>query len=397
MENAGNILVIDDEPGIRRACQRALEPRGFTVETAATIREGLGKIQTGNFDLVLLDVMMPDGRGIDLLSPIQEQDPDLIVIIITGYATVELAVKAIKQGAYDFISKPFTSDLLLMTVNQGLEKRRLSLEARRLQAIEQEAARLAHAKEEMERLDRFKSAFMLMVAHELRAPVGGAQSLLRTLLRGLAGGLNDQQRDILRRIEMRLSALMELINDLLALAAAKTVEPDQPLDRVLLETVIQEVVDRLSTEAQDKHLTLTLKTSQKGLAVRATEDGLDSVFTNLVANAIKYTPSGGSVQVRVDKEQDRVKITISDTGIGIPKEAMPRIWDEFFRAPNARRSGIAGTGLGLSIVRQHVVRFGGVIEVSSTPGEGTTFTLTLPLDEKGGRELVDHGCVSFFW
>ncbi|MEW6718327.1 MAG: response regulator [Chloroflexota bacterium] len=141
---------------LRREDQRALEPLGYLTETATNFKEGLRKIQEGEFDLVLLDVMLPDGRGIDLLAHIRDKDPDLVSVIITGYATVELAVEAIKQGVYDFISKPFTSDVLLITVNQGLERRRLAQEARRLQAIEDEATELARAKEEMERLNEFK-------------------------------------------------------------------------------------------------------------------------------------------------------------------------------------------------------------------------------------------------
>ncbi len=381
MEAKANILVIDDEPGIRRACRRALEPQGFRVETAATIEEGLRVIQEGDFDLVLLDVMMPDGRGVDLLEPIQEKDPDLIIVIITGYATVELAVKATKQGAYDFISKPFTSDLMLMTVNQGLEKRQLSLEAKRLQAIEQQAAELARAKEEMERLDHFKSAFMLTVAHELRAPVGGAQSLLRTLLRGLTGELSEQQRDILCRVEGRLDTLTELIDDLLSLAATKTVERERPLEGVWLQPLIRQVIDRFRAEADGKQVALTYNAPDEIIIiVRATQDGLDSVFSNLIGNAIKYTASGGMVEVNVKEEPERAKITVTDTGIGIPQDALPHIWDEFFRAPNARKSDITGTGLGLSIVKQLVTRFGGLIDVYSVDGKGTTFTLTLLLD-----------------
>jgi len=217
-EAKSNILVIDDELGIREGCRRALEPEGFTVETAATIQEGRRKIQEGDFDLVLLDVMMPDGRGIDLLGPIYEKDPDTVCVIITGYATVELAVEAIKRGAYDFISKPFTADLLLMTVNQGLERRRLSLEAKRLQAIEQEAVELARAKEEMERLDKFKTAFTLTVAHELRAPVTALQSFLLAMLKGYVSP--DQQQDILQRAIERTQELLDLVDDLLNLAVA---------------------------------------------------------------------------------------------------------------------------------------------------------------------------------
>ena len=381
MDTKGNILVIDDELGIREGCRRVLQPQGFVVETAATFQEGLRKVQEGHFDLVLLDVMMPDGRGIDLLGPIQERDADAVSVIITGYATVELALEAIKRGAYDFISKPFTPDLLIMTVNQGLEKRRLSLETKRLQTIEREAAELAHAKEEMERLNEFKSTFMLTVAHELRSPVGGVQSLVRTLLRGFAGELNRQQKEILTRIEARLNFLLELINDLLVLAKSKTADADRPLERVVLQPTIQQVVERFSDEATSKQVALEYHAPDAVLTVLATEDGLDRIFSNLISNAVKYTPQGGSVHVDVVGEDGRAKITVSDTGIGIPKDALPHIWEEFFRAKNAHRAGITGTGLGLSIVKQYVDRFGGRISVQSKEGRGTTFTLTLSLDK----------------
>jgi signal transduction histidine kinase len=379
MEPRGKILVIDDEAGIRRGCHRALEPEGFIVEEASTLKKGLEIIQKDHFDLVLLDVMMPDGRGIDLLEPILEKDPDTICIIITGFATVELATSAIKQGAYDFISKPFTSDLLLMTVNQGLEKRMLSLEAKRLITIEKEAAELARAKEEMEKLDQAKSAFMLTVAHELRSPVGGAQSLLRTMTRGIAGDLNDQQRDILTRIEARLDQLMVLINDLLSLASSKSSELEKPLEVFGIKSILKEVVDRFSVEAENKEISLQLEMTDEDLNVESTYDGLERIFSNLVGNAIKYTPKKGSVHVQVRHLSNEAQISVSDTGMGIPEEDLPHIWDEFFRAKNAKHSGITGTGLGLSIVKQYVERFGGKITVKSIQDEGTEFTLSFPL------------------
>jgi signal transduction histidine kinase len=378
MEPRGKILVIDDETGIRHGCRRALEPQGFTVETAATLQEGLRKIRESDFDLVLLDVMMPDGQGIELLEPARQKDPDLVCVIITGYATVELAVEAIKRGAYDFISKPFASDVLLMAVNQGLERRHLSLETKRLQAIEREAAELARAKAEMERLSEFKSAFMLTVAHELRSPVGGAQSLVRTLLRGLAGELNQQQSELLSRVESRLNQLLELINDLLTLAESRSVEPDRPLERTLLQPAIRRVVDRLSVEAENKQIRLTFDAPEQLVAIQATEDGLERVFSNLIGNAIKYTPSGGSVRVEVAEDAGRAQITVSDTGLGIPADDLPKIGEEFFRARNVRQARIMGTGLGLSIVKQLVDRFEGRIAIQSAEGEGTCVTLLLP-------------------
>ena len=170
------ILVVDDELGLREGCRRALTRHGYPVDVAATGQEGLAKIQEGEFALVLLDVMMPDISGIELLKAIQNHDPDIVCIIITGYATVELAVSAMKLGAYDFIAKPFSDDNLVLAVEKGLEHRRLELEARRLQQIEEEAWRLSQEKAMLEELDGVKSAFMRKVAHELRAPIAAIES-----------------------------------------------------------------------------------------------------------------------------------------------------------------------------------------------------------------------------
>ncbi len=375
----GKILVIDDELGIRQGCQRALEPQGFEVVKAATIQEGMRNITEDHFDLVLIDVMMPDGRGIDLIEPIHKIDPDIVCVIITGYATVELAVQAIKEGAYDFISKPFTADMLLLTINQGMERRRLSLEARRLEEVEKETIKLGREKEELQRLEQYKSDFMTTVAHELRSPVAGAQSLLRTLMRGLAGGLSEQQKEILNRIDLRLSGLLELVNDLLDLAASKTFEETRPLEAVNLSAVIRQVVDYFSIEVDQKGVSLALELPAEDTEVMGTEDGLQKIFTNLVGNAIKYTPQGGKVTVKASNFQDNVEIVVTDNGIGIPQKELPRLFEEFFRASNARHAGIVGTGLGLSITKQFVDQFGGTIEADSVEGECTQFRVRLPV------------------
>lgn len=375
MESKNAILVVDDELGIRQGCRRALEPHGFEMETASNFSEAQEKIRAGHFDMALIDVMMPDGRGVDLLSPLLEKDPDIVCVIITGYATVELAVEAIKRGAYGFIAKPFTADVLLMTVQQGLEKRRLSIEAKRVHEMEQQAERLIREKEEVERLNQFKTQFMLTVAHELRSPVGGSQSLIRTLVKGLAGELNDRQKDILNRIEIRLDLLMSLIDDLLALAETKAVEIERLVEDVPLNAVLSRLIDRYKDDASHKSIDLSLEIPAGELIVQATPDGLEKIFSNLVGNAIKYTPEGGKVSVFVVDTNNLIQVKVTDTGIGIAQEDIDKLGEEFFRTRNAREAGIKGTGLGLSIVKQLVDHFGGSMHVESQLGQGTTFTL----------------------
>jgi two-component system sensor histidine kinase/response regulator len=387
METSGKILVIDDELGIREGCRRALEPQGYVVESASTIKDGLRKIQEDDFDLVLLDIMMPDGMGIDLLDPIAEKDPDIVSVIITGYATVELAVEAIKQGAYDFISKPFDADFLLMTVNQGLEKRRLSLEAKRLQTIEEQAAELTRAKEEMERLDQFKTSFTLMVAHELRAPISALLSFLRTMQKGYVPA--DQQQEILQRAIERAEELLDLVNDLLSLVAAREELVSPKRTMYSLEDSLEKIVPLFKAQAEEKDLSFNVEVQQRPL-VEANPDQIDQVWSNLISNAVKYTPGGGSIKVKLEEDHGWAIGTVEDTGIGIAPEHQAKIFDDFYRTPEAKAFERLGTGLGLTLVKKIVEGYGGSIEFESTLGKGSRFSFRLPIADKAKGENIQN-------
>jgi len=374
------ILVIDDELGIREGCRRVLTPLGFSVEAAENGQEGLRKVREWNPDLVLLDVMMPDITGIDLLVPIHQHDPDIVCIIITGYATVELAVQAVKRGAYDFISKPFSADNLVLAVNQGVERRRLTLESQRVQALEAEAEELTKAKEELERLDKMKSAFMLTVAHELRAPVAAIQGYLRLILDGYADPT--KQHEMLARSDQRASELLALIEDLLSLARVKDAAPMDKRALVPVRPVLDEVVELLKVEAQKKSIALTVQADGEPV-VFANRDHVRQIWTNLISNAIRYTPNGGKAMVSMNMRDQAVAGAVEDTGIGISPEDLPKLFDEFFRTPKAKEMVTGGTGLGLAIVKRIVETYGGTIRAESEVGKGSRFEFTLPLAEEG--------------
>jgi len=370
------ILVIDDEEGIRAGCRRALEPEGYIVETAATGQEGLRRFREGNFDMVLIDVVLPDMRGVDLLAPILEKDPDVVCVVITGYATVELAVQAIRSGAYDFLSKPFTADVLRMTVAQGLERRRLTLEARRLQKIEEEARELARAKEELERLDRLKTTFMLTVAHELRAPLNALQSFLWAILKGYIPP--EEQQEVLGRAVQRVQELLELVDDLLKLAAAKSEKGLEKREPVSLADVLEKVAPLFQKEAEAKGLAWAVEVGARPV-VRADPDQMAQVWSNLISNAVKYTPAGGRVRVALEERDGWAIGTVEDTGIGIPPQDLERIFEEFYRTPQAKEVAPRGTGLGLPLVKQILEAHGGSITVESEVGRGSRFVFRLPV------------------
>ena len=191
--------------------------------------------------------------------------------------------------------------------------------------------------------------------------------------------MSAQQTEVLSRVETRLDFLLHLINDLLALAASKSLDDEKPLQPVPVQAVLQRVLDRFAEEARGKPVGIKLTLPAEPLLVRASEDGLDSILRNLIGNAIKYTPAAGCVSVDCETDGVDVILRVADTGIGISKEDLAHIGEEFFRAKNAHLQGIPGTGLGMSIVKQYVDRFEGEMSIASEEGHGTTFTIKLPL------------------
>lgn len=236
----------------------------------------------------------------------------------------------------------------------------------------------AQAYRMLEELDQEKSRFVRIATHELRSPIGVTESLLTALAGGYVGELSPQHVEVVGRAIKRVQALKALVNDLLDLASGKADVGRSERRRVPLRGVVAEVCERLEARATGKGIALALELPQEGLEVMADPADLERLVTNLVGNGVKYTPAG-SVRVSLGAEADHAKLVVADTGIGIPAEGLPRLFTEFYRAPNARTLEEAGTGLGLAIVKDLVDRYSGSIEVESREGVGTTFTVTLPL------------------
>jgi len=492
MPNQASILVIDDEQIMRDGCSRILSRDGCSVICAENGKQGLEEIKghPENIDVILLDLMMPGMSGMEALDHIRAIDPNLLVIVITGYATVESAVEAMKKGAYDFIPKPFTPDQLRIIVKRALERRTLQKEAEFLRREREKSLRdiatekskiktiincmgdgvlvcdrdscivlsnpaasrmlkvsesslignflpqcnlhselsmmiqeslattdksyssvsqelslgesgeiflrahtapvrndlgetlgsvtvlqdISHLKE----LDKMKSEFIAMVAHELRAPLAAVEQQLTVILNKMAGEVTEKQEQLLSRAKERTKGLLTLIKDLLDLSkieAGMMVQYKEPLH---LHEVVQKVVDLMRAEAEAKKLDLQFTAPPELSLISADRNSMEGIFTNLISNAIKYTPEGGKVWVHLGEEGEFVKVTVSDTGIGIKKEDLSRIFDKFYRVKTVETRQIVGTGLGLSIVKSVVDAHLGSISVESEEGGGTTFTVLLP-------------------
>lgn len=243
----------------------------------------------------------------------------------------------------------------------------------------------------IETLDATKSQFIRTVTHELRSPVSVTQSLLKTLVAGYVGEVSKQQKEILGRAVRRIEFLQTLVDDLLDLATGKAEGKALEIrEAVDLRMAIERVVERFRVSATEKELALEFAdlTPNQPFIIPATVDGLDRILDNLISNAIKYTPIGGKVTISLSGITDGAQVTVEDTGIGIPEDAMMHLFEEFYRAPNARALEQQGTGLGLVIVKDLVNRFSGRLTVHSTPDVGSRFTVFLPLAEPELMHIV---------
>lgn len=491
-EDPIRILVVDDETGIRKGCERILTAEGYGVETAQDGIEGLEIfLKHRNFAAAFVDLKMPKMDGIELVERIREHDEEIVIFMITAYATIETAVEVTKKGAYSYIPKPFTPDELLLNLEHGLERRNLLLEAKRLRE-EREARLLELASERsksstiikcmtdgvlvinregrlvlqnaaagrmvsgysseslpsfmlnalecqdieevihqiwsaddgpaivsrelaveqstymmnvspvtddphrepagivvvlrditaLKKLEIAKSMFVSMVAHEIKSPLSAVEGYLNLILGGQVADKPEKQHSMLERSLLRINTLRNMVSELMNLTAMETGKFTIRRSQLDLGLVLSEAIDSCRERAEESHTVLSV--TGEHLAdldhVLADRDAMFIVFRNLIDNAIKYTPENGHVTVQVEQNGIYIKVKVKDTGIGMTPEEKNRVFEEFFRAKNAFTANVPGTGLGLSLVKRLVDMHNGTINVESTVGEGTEFTVCIPIN-----------------
>jgi signal transduction histidine kinase len=238
-------------------------------------------------------------------------------------------------------------------------------------------AQLAHANAKLLELDDARAQFTLLVTHELRAPVAAIQSYLKLILEGYVPEV--KVRETLEKAERRAMEQLALIADLLELGRIQSADAHGRVQPVQVDQLLAEQLDLMISRAQERGITVETQVEPNLPPVTTNPDQIKSLWNNLISNAIKYNVDQGHVEITLGRTGDRLTGRVSDTGIGIPAEAMPRLFSEFFRADNAKAVSRMGTGLGLSIVKEIVERAGGKITVESEVGKGTTFNFWLPI------------------
>jgi signal transduction histidine kinase len=247
-------------------------------------------------------------------------------------------------------------------------------------------ADLQEAYSDLEESAKARSQFILTITHELRAPLAAVQSMLGVIAAGYVGGISEKGSELIKRSERRILALLELVGNLLDLAREQMDGlQSQPVD-MDLNDVVAKVIDGIQNRAEAKGVSLAVNMPSDHVTLEGDEKDMERLLGNLISNAVKYTLVGGEASLTVEASEDRVNLTVADTGIGIPKEAIPKLFTEFFRARNARESTEYGTGLGLAIVKRIVDEHKGDISVKSELGKGTQFFVLLPRRSSDRKE-----------
>lgn len=386
----GRLLVVDDEESLRITTAAILEKEGYTVDTASSGDEAIELMDQTDYDLVLTDLHMEGGDGLSVLNQIRRHAPLTISVVLTGFASVESAIAALQEGAYDYLVKPCDIDSMKHTIRRGVEHRRLMLAEQKARTdleqlnldlekrIAERTAELTRLNGELEDANRAKDVFLATLSHELRTPLTPVVGWIK-LLR--SGNLDEKSvAQALDAIERNAWLQSKLIDDLLdtsRIATGKLHFEPKPTD---LNTVVKASIDTVRASAASRNIELGVKLSQITLVVMGEPVRLQQIVWNLISNAIKFTEPGGRVTVTTEHEDSRARLIVTDTGVGIAPEFLPYVFDRFKQADGSTSRRHGGLGLGLAIADALAKLHGGKIQAESGGvGQGARFIFRLDL------------------
>lgn len=355
------ILIIDDEEALRDGCSQVLEKAGYAVLTAEQGIEGIKLAREHLPDMAFIDLKMPNISGMEIIEILSRDIPDIVLVMITGFATIVSAVEAMQKGAYDYLPKPFNPDQLRALARRGLEHRNLKIETKRLRV----------EKDLMER------NFITFVSHEMRSPLVVIRQYIEAL-NEIAGDRFDKDvKEIIERCRKRIQNLEELVEHWLDISRIEDGTFAQQKVSLSVDSIISRSVEEMIPVCRKRGIFLETNIPQKLPQITGDAESLVRVFTNIIGNATKYTPEGGKITVTCQHDEFYINVSIADMGTGIPPDKLPLIFDPFFRC-GGKNEKHSGSGLGLTFCKKIMESHKGCIAVSSKEGEGTTFVLTFP-------------------
>jgi signal transduction histidine kinase len=367
------VLVVDDEPGIRSGVSRILSKHtlsypfmdddfGFECLEASTGEEGILIIEEKQPDIVLLDNKLPGIKGMEVLEYIRQKNYDIMVAMITSYASLEIAVKATHDGAYDFIPKPFTPQELKASIDNISKQLFLKRITRKMR---NEGKRIRYQ-------------FLSILSHELKSPLNAVEGYLFLMKDKKAGEDIDSYMHMIDRCLDRIQSMRNLTMDLLDFTKIRLEKREEKIEDVDLRSIAKLSISTVKPYAIQKNVKIELQ-AEPGIMFKADPNDMEIILNNLLSNAVKYNRKDGKVTVSIERSEEMIRIFVKDTGIGMNEEEIGQLFKEFYRVKNEKTKHIHGSGLGLSIVRKIADIYKGKILVDSAPDKGSTFEIQLPV------------------
>src|SRR6185369_4558838 len=391
--NAARLLVVDDEESLRITTAAILEKDGYIVDVASSGDEAVSLLKNVDYDLILTDLHMEGGDGLSLLNQIRRQTPLTISVVLTGFASVESAIAALQEGAYDYLVKPCDIDSMRHTIRRGVDHRRLMLAEQKARAdleqlnrelesrIEERTAELRILNEELAEANRAKDVFLATLSHELRTPLTPVVGWIKLLRNGtLDSNGVAQALDAIERNAWLQSRLIDDLLDTSRIATGKLHYEPHPTD---LNATVKAAIDTVLVSAASKNIDLTFRLAPTPTVVMGEPVRLQQIVWNLVSNAIKFTEPGGRVSVHVESDGSEARVIVEDSGIGIDPEFLPHVFDRFRQADGSTSRMHGGLGLGLAIGHALTRMHGGTLEAHSNgTGQGARFILRLKVEKQ---------------
>ena len=374
-----NLLIVDDDAGARETLSDILSEENYIITGAGNISDAKSSLKDKFYNIVLVDIRLPDGSGLDLLKYIKRLNEEIMVVVFTGYASFESAISAMNEGAFAYIQKPLNIEEVKVTIKKALKMQMLSLHNKKLIKDLQEKMR------EIESLYKVKSEFTQKVSHELRTPLAAMKESIDLIFDGSVGKINQEQKEFLSIAKKNADRLSRLINDVLDFSKLSSHKAKIKIEPVNLNELIESVVNinKLVIEKQGLSVKMDLA-STKDLVLNLDADSINQVLTNLINNAVKFTEKGViKILTEFEKDAESVKVCVEDEGIGILQEDIPKLFQPFVQVGPGSGKSKGGTGLGLAICKEIIEQAGGKIWVESEFKKGSKFYFSLPVKEKG--------------
>jgi signal transduction histidine kinase len=384
-QNIDKILIVDDSQADRELFREILLSSNvpYEITMADSGRMALAEVDKDAPDLILLDIKMADLDGFQTLRELNNKENPVPVILISSFTGENDRLRGLELGATDFINKPIISEEVKARVAVQMRIKKILDDAQWVAQKTNKGIKLLYKdlekkNDELKELDQLKSDFISMVSHELRTPLAIIRQGVSLLQRKIVGDVNEKQLELLGDVVENIDRLVKIINDLLdisKLEARKLTLERSAVDSLAL---IRAIVALFQMKAQAKGIALLTDLPDALPPMDADEDRIIQVLTNLLANAIKFTPEQGRVTVSAKEKGDFLEVAVSDTGVGIAQENLSKLFDKFQQFGRKSGPGEQGTGLGLAICKEIVRLHGGEICAESVMDKGSTFYFTIP-------------------